>query len=141
MNYMNSKPVDEAVTSLLSSLHFIPGSVFTTDVLYVDFLDRVHTSELKLRSKGLWEVPHPWINLLVPGSKIHEFNARVFKDILRNTSNDPILLYPMKRNTWDERMSGVTPEEKKLVFTSVTIGYRALGGMRQPHCISIMEQF
>lgn len=111
MNYMNSKPVDEAVTSLLSSLHFISGSVFTTDVLYVDFLDRVHTSELKLRSKGLWEVPHPWLNLLVPGSKIHEFNARVFKDILRNTSNGPILVYPMKRNTWDERMSAVTPEE------------------------------
>lgn len=111
MNYMNNKTVDEDVTSLLSSLHFIPESVFTTDVSYVDFLDRVHTSEVKLRSKGLWEVPHPWLNLFVPGSKIHEFDARVFKDILRNTSSGPILIYPMNSNTWDQRMSAVTPEE------------------------------
>eukprot|EP00253_Pinus_taeda_P001187 PITA_01187 len=111
MNYMNNKTVDEDVTSLLSSLHFIPGSVFSTDFSYLDFLDRVHTSELKLRSKGLWDVPHPWLNLLVPGSKIQEFDARVFKDILRNTSSGPILIYPMNSNTWDKRMSAVTPEE------------------------------
>eukprot|EP00253_Pinus_taeda_P003481 PITA_03481 len=110
MNYMNNDTVDQDVTSLLSSLHFIPGSVFTTDVSYLDFLDRVHTSELKLRSKGLWEVPHPWLNILVPGNKIHEFDARVFRDILRNTTSGPILIYPMNSNTWDERMSAMTPE-------------------------------
>ncbi|KAH9299605.1 hypothetical protein KI387_031287, partial [Taxus chinensis] len=91
INYIHgdSNKVDEDVSSLLSSLQFIPGSVFTTDLSYVEFLDRVHTSELKLRSKGLWDVPHPWLNLMVPKTKIHEFDARVFKDILRNTSSGP----------------------------------------------------
>ncbi|XP_057826593.1 cytokinin dehydrogenase 5 isoform X2 [Cryptomeria japonica] len=100
LNYMheNFDKVDEDVTWLLSSLHFIPGSVFMTDLSYVEFLDRVHTSEIKLQKQGLWDVPHPWLNLMVPKSKIHEFDARVFKDILRNTSSGPILIYPMNRN-------------------------------------------
>ncbi|GLJ46756.1 hypothetical protein SUGI_0986060 [Cryptomeria japonica] len=113
LNYMheNFDKVDEDVTWLLSSLHFIPGSVFMTDLSYVEFLDRVHTSEIKLQKQGLWDVPHPWLNLMVPKSKIHEFDARVFKDILRNTSSGPILIYPMNRNKWDDKMSAVTPEE------------------------------
>eukprot|EP01018_Ginkgo_biloba_P038870 Gb_39064 [translate_table: standard] len=103
--------LDEEVNSLLSFLNFIPSSVFTTDLPYADFLDRVHTAELKLRSKGLWDVPHPWLNLFVPKSKIAEFDARVFKDILRNNSNGPILIFPLNRNKWDNRMSAVTPDE------------------------------
>jgi cytokinin dehydrogenase len=47
------------VDALLGELNFIPGTVFTTDLPYVDFLDRVHKAELKLRAKGMWEVPRP----------------------------------------------------------------------------------
>ena len=39
------------------------------------------------RSKGLWEVPHPWLNLFVPRSKIHNFAEEVFGNILTYTSN------------------------------------------------------
>lgn len=119
MNYINNDTVEQDVTSLLASLHFIPGSLFTKDISYLEFLDRVHTSELKLRSKGLWEVAHPWLNLLVPASKIHEFDKRVLKDILRNTSSGPILIYPMNTNTWDERMSAVTPEENNFYLVGL----------------------
>jgi hypothetical protein len=55
---------------------------FTTDLQKVDFLDRVHTAELKLRAKGMWEVPHPWLNLFVPASRIADFDAGVFHGIL-----------------------------------------------------------
>ncbi|PQQ03845.1 cytokinin dehydrogenase 5 [Prunus yedoensis var. nudiflora] len=54
------------IEGLLKKLDFVPTSVFTTDLPYVDFLDRVHKAEMKLRSKGLWDVPHPWLNLFVP---------------------------------------------------------------------------
>ncbi|KAH9315044.1 hypothetical protein KI387_023671 [Taxus chinensis] len=103
--------VDEEIESMLADLDFIPASVFTTDVEYVEFLDRVHTAELKLRAKGLWDVPHPWLNLLIPKSKIAQFDSAVFKDILRNTTSGPILVYPMNRNRWDERSSAVIPDE------------------------------
>ncbi|KAL8144039.1 hypothetical protein V2J09_017071 [Rumex salicifolius] len=89
-NYFRSTPpqlVDQEVDALLNKLNFIPSTVFTTDVPYVDFLDRVHKSELKLRSKGLWEVPHPWLNLFVPKSKIGEFDRGVFKGILGNKTS------------------------------------------------------
>lgn len=114
-NYNDHDPlhvIDEKVESLLGPLAFIPASVFTTDLSYVDFLDRVHTTELKLRSKGLWEVPHPWLNLFIPKSKIADFDAGVFKDILRNTTSGPILIYPMNRSKWDNKTSAVTPDDE-----------------------------
>lgn len=88
----------QEIEALLEKLDFIPTSVFTTDLPYVDFLDRVHKNELKLRSKGLWEVPHPWLNLLVPKSRISDFDNGVFKGILGNKTSGPILIYPMNKD-------------------------------------------
>ncbi|KAK9269900.1 hypothetical protein L1049_025473 [Liquidambar formosana] len=102
--------IDQEVEALLKKLDFIPASVFTTDLPYVDFLDRVHKAELKLRSKGLWDVPHPWLNLFVPKSRIADFDKGVFKGILGNKTSGPILIYPMNKNKWDDRTSVVTPE-------------------------------
>ncbi|CAO2835664.1 unnamed protein product [Amaranthus hypochondriacus] len=111
-NYLEySDSVDQEVDALLKELDFIPASVFTTDLPYVDFLDRVHKAELKLRSKGLWEVPHPWLNLFIPKSRIAEFDQGVFKGILGNKTSGPILIYPMNKHKWDNRTSVVTPNE------------------------------
>ncbi|PIA55912.1 hypothetical protein AQUCO_00700318v1 [Aquilegia coerulea] len=103
--------IDQEVEALLKKLDFIPSSVFTTDLPYVDFLDRVHKAELKLRSKGLWDVPHPWLNLFVPKSRIADFDKGVFKGILGNKTSGPILIYPMNKNKWDSQNSVVTPDE------------------------------
>ncbi|GAU34934.1 hypothetical protein TSUD_312650 [Trifolium subterraneum] len=94
----NADSVDEEIEALLKKLDFIPTSVFTTDVPYVDFLNRVHKAELKLRSKGLWDVSHPWLNLFVPKSRIEDFDKGVFKGILGNKTSGPILIYPMNKN-------------------------------------------
>lgn len=107
----NADTIDQEIEILLKKLNYIPASVFTTDLPYVDFLDRVHKAELKLRSKGLWEVPHPWLNLFVPKSRIAEFDKGVFKGILGNKTSGPILIYPMNKDKWGERSSVVTPEE------------------------------
>ncbi|XP_010932844.1 cytokinin dehydrogenase 5 [Elaeis guineensis] len=104
--------VDQEVEALLKRLEFIPASVFTTDLPYVDFLDRVHKAELKLRAKGLWDVPHPWLNLFVPASRIADFDHGVFRGILGNKTSGPILIYPMNKHKWDERSSAVTPDEE-----------------------------
>ncbi|KAK3223905.1 hypothetical protein Dsin_010930 [Dipteronia sinensis] len=99
------------VENSLSVLSYIPSTLFLSEVSYIQFLDRVHVSEVKLRSKGLWEVPHPWLNLLIPRSKIHNFAEEVFGNILMDTSNGPILIYPVNRSKWDNRTSAVIPEE------------------------------
>lgn len=110
-NYYHPESIDQEVEALLKKLNYIPSSVFTTDLPYVDFLNRVHKAELKLRSKGLWDVPHPWLNLFVPKSRIDDFDKGVFKGILGNKTSGPILIYPMNKNKWDEDTSVVTPNE------------------------------
>ncbi|XP_042519181.1 cytokinin dehydrogenase 3-like [Macadamia integrifolia] len=111
--------VEKELEMLLRDLSFIPGFIFTKDVSYVDFLDRVRSGELKLRSKGLWDIPHPWLNLFVPKSQIMDFDAGVFKGILQQSPNSsgPILVYPMIKSKWDDKMSAVTPDED--IFYSI----------------------
>nr|ALG64948.1 cytokinin oxidase/dehydrogenase 6 [Populus tomentosa] len=112
--YFNRDRIDalnEEVGNLLSQLSYMASPLFLTEVSYLEFLDRVHVSEVKLRSKGLWEVPHPWLNLLIPKSKINDFADEVFGHILTDTSTGPILIYPVNKSKWDNRTSAVLPEE------------------------------
>ncbi|XP_014500129.1 cytokinin dehydrogenase 6 [Vigna radiata var. radiata] len=103
--------VNQEVEKHLSHLNHIPSTLFLTEVTYVDFLDRVHISEVKLRSKGLWDVPHPWLNLFIPKTKIHHFAEVVFGNIVTETSNGPVLIYPVNKSKWDNRTSVVIPDE------------------------------
>ncbi|KAF9664653.1 hypothetical protein SADUNF_Sadunf16G0040600 [Salix dunnii] len=104
--------MNQKTESLLSELNYISSTLFLSEVSYVEFLDRVHLSEIKLRSKGLWEIPHPWLNLLIPRTKIIEFAQEVFGNILTGNSNGPILIYPVNKSKWNNRTSLITPEEE-----------------------------
>ncbi|XP_062208046.1 cytokinin dehydrogenase 4 [Phragmites australis] len=104
--------MEHEVSALLSRLRYIRSTLFHTDVTYMEFLDRVHTSEVKLRAQGLWEVPHPWLNLLIPRSNIHKFAKEVFGKILKDSNNGPILLYPVNKSKWDNKTSVVIPDEE-----------------------------
>ncbi|KAL5664973.1 hypothetical protein ACJX0J_025081, partial [Zea mays] len=46
----------------------------------------------------LGEVPHPWLNLLIPRSSIRRFAKEVFGKILKDSNNGPILLYPVNKS-------------------------------------------
>ncbi|KAK3025765.1 hypothetical protein RJ639_041921 [Escallonia herrerae] len=119
--------VDEELQALLEGLSFIPGFIFNKDASLVDFINRVRSGELSLQSKGLWDVPHPWLNLFVPKSGIMDFNAGVFIDIIhkRNKTSGPTLVYPTNQNKWDDRMSAVTPAED----TIYAVGLLHSGGL------------
>ncbi|XP_074364996.1 cytokinin dehydrogenase 9-like [Apium graveolens] len=101
----------EIYTVFLNKLKYIRFTLFISDVSYVEFLDRVHVAEMKLREIGMWEVPHPWLNLLIPKSSVHEFAQQVFGNILTDTSNGPVLIYPVDKSRWDNKTSMVTPQE------------------------------
>ncbi|XP_010938664.1 cytokinin dehydrogenase 4 [Elaeis guineensis] len=107
-----SDMLNQEVETLLSKLRYIPSMLFQSEVSYLEFLDRVHVSEVKLRSQGLWEVPHPWLNLFIPRTRIHDFAKEVFGKILTDSSHGPILLYPLKKSKWDNRASVVIPDEE-----------------------------
>ncbi|KAK8961652.1 Cytokinin dehydrogenase 9 [Platanthera guangdongensis] len=107
----NHEKMMHEVEGLLSQLRYVPSTLFQSEVSYLEFLDRVHVSEAKLRLKGLWEIPHPWLNLLVPRTGIHAFANEIFGKILTDGSNGPILLYPLNKSKWDNRTSVVIPDE------------------------------
>ncbi|KAJ3701397.1 hypothetical protein LUZ61_005102 [Rhynchospora tenuis] len=112
--------VDQELELLLDDLSFVPGFVFTREVTYVEFLDRVHDGELKLRKTGQWQVPHPWLNLFVPKSRILDFDAGVLKGILgSDKAEGPILIYPMNKKKWNSEMSAIIPDEE--VFYTIGI--------------------
>ncbi|EPS73626.1 hypothetical protein M569_01132 [Genlisea aurea] len=103
--------VDQEVETLLSGLNYIKSTLFISEVSYVDFLDRVHFSEMKLREKGLWDLPHPWLNLLIPRKSIHTFAQEAFGSIVKETTSGPVLIYPVNKSRWRNQTSFVTPEE------------------------------
>ncbi|XP_024960665.1 cytokinin dehydrogenase 3 [Cynara cardunculus var. scolymus] len=123
----NIQTVNEELEEMLKGLSFKNGFKFEKDVSFEDFLNRVRIEELKLQSKGLWDVPHPWLNLFVPKSRILDFNQHVFIDIVQkqNKSSGPFLVYPMNRKKWDGQMSAVIPDDNEDVFYSVGLLHSA----------------
>ncbi|XP_047313265.1 cytokinin dehydrogenase 1-like [Impatiens glandulifera] len=89
---------DLVIRLLLKELNYIKSTLFSSQVSYIEFLDRVHVSELKLQEKGLWEIPHPWLNLLIPKRSIHVFAKGVFGNTVKKMNNGPILIYPVNRS-------------------------------------------
>ena len=71
------------------------------DASYVEFLDRVHGEEVALDKIGLWLVPHPWLNVLVPRSRIADFDRGVFGGILQGTDiAGPLVIYPLNKSKY-----------------------------------------
>ncbi|CAL0304777.1 unnamed protein product [Lupinus luteus] len=90
----------EEVASLLKGLNYIPKFAFEKDQSYEEYHNRLHTTELVAISKGFWNVPHPWLNLFIPRSRISDFNEGVLKNIIlkQNISVGTPLFYPTNRN-------------------------------------------
>ncbi|CAJ1939829.1 unnamed protein product [Sphenostylis stenocarpa] len=126
--------VQKDVADLVKGLSFVPTFIFEKDASYEEFLNRVQADELFLRSKGLWEVTHPWLNIWIPRSRILDFNEGVFKNIIlkQNISSGISLVYPINRNKWDDKMSPVTPEED--VFYAVSF-------LRTADSLDMVEKF
>ncbi|KAK9211851.1 hypothetical protein WN943_001229 [Citrus x changshan-huyou] len=91
----------ERVKQMLKSLKgFVHGFVFEKDVTYLEFLNRVHDEERVLRKKGLWDIPHPWLNIFIPRSRITDLDNGAFRNILlkRNFTSSTVLVYPLLRS-------------------------------------------
>eukprot|EP00250_Pteridium_aquilinum_P017411 c23619_g1_i1 orf=324-2012(-) len=137
-NEADAEFIDDRVSALLAPLHCIPSSIYSTDISYMDFLNRVHAGELKLRAKGLWDIPHPWLNLFIPASKIVEFDAVVFKRMVGKKGAGPIIIYPMNRNKWDARTSVAIPDEE--VFYLVALLRSPSGVAGEPSTEELLQE-
>jgi FAD/FMN-containing dehydrogenase len=88
-------PNDAALTAGLS---FVPGTLATSDVSYFDFVNRLAPTVAFLKSIGAWGLPHPWLNLFVPGYAATSFvQAALDSTATADTGQGPILIYPFRR--------------------------------------------
>lgn len=95
--YAPSAPPDDA--ALLAALSFLPGTEAATDSTYFDFANRLAPLVAFLQQIGAWFVPHPWLDLFVPGDQVESFVQSVLATTTpADTGNGPILLYPFKRD-------------------------------------------
>ncbi|XP_012451303.1 cytokinin dehydrogenase 7 [Gossypium raimondii] len=112
-HYRNSdqpSTVDMAVSRLVRGLGFVDGLISQVDVSYMGFLLRVKRAEQDAKANGVWDNPHPWLNLFVSKSDIVDFDRTVFKKMVKNGIGGPMLIYPLLRSKWDSRTSVALPE-------------------------------
>ncbi|GMG99170.1 hypothetical protein Nepgr_001010 [Nepenthes gracilis] len=102
--------VDAIVDRLLGRLRFCENLRFEVDSSYMEFLLRVKKVEQRAKANGIWDAPHPWLNLFISKRDIADFDRVVFSKILKDGIGGPMLVYPLLRSRWDDRTSVVLPE-------------------------------
>lgn len=90
----------QAVSRLVGRLGFVERLKFQVDISYMEFLLRVKRVEEVAKANGIWDSPHPWLNLFVSKSDIVDFDRTVFKSMLKNGIGGPMLIYPLLRSKW-----------------------------------------
>ncbi|CAK8564041.1 unnamed protein product [Lathyrus sativus] len=113
--------IHQEIETLVQGLNFVPTFIFEKNVSYEEFLNRVHSDELALRKEGLWDIPHPWLNMFVPKSRMADFDEGVFKGIIlkQNITAGLVIVYPTNKAKWDDNMSAVTPNEEIFYIVSL----------------------
>lgn len=87
---------------LLSGLSFVPGTVQSHDSSYFDFANRLAPLVAFLRSIGVWDFPHPWLNVFIPADKAQAFVREVLESTTaEDLGQGPVLLYPFRADRVD----------------------------------------
>ncbi|KAL8107360.1 cytokinin dehydrogenase 7 [Apium graveolens] len=131
----DSSTVNTVVNRIIGRLRFVDGLRYEMELSYMDFLLRVKRVEQEARCNGIWDSPHPWLNLFVSKTDIASFDRLVFKQILNQGVGGPMLVYPLRRSKWDNRTSVVLPEGE--IFYLVALLRSALPYPKGP---SVEEQ-
>ncbi|GAB2222985.1 hypothetical protein Droror1_Dr00017118 [Drosera rotundifolia] len=90
--------IDEVVEGLLGGLSYVPELRFEVDLSYKDFLLRVKKVEEEAKANGIWDAPHPWLNIFMSKADIVDFDRTVFKKMLKDGIGGPMLVYPLLRS-------------------------------------------
>ena len=74
------------------------GGIDVFEFNYFDWQNRLATVVAELQESGVWEYPHPWLNLFLPGSQVKSYVSSVLQTLTASEVKDPILLYPFRRS-------------------------------------------
>ncbi|KAM0896297.1 hypothetical protein ACQ4PT_023304 [Festuca glaucescens] len=93
----------------LREMSYIRPHMYSAEVSYLDFLNRVRMEEESLRRQGLWDVPHPWLNMFVPRHGIARLKELLMDTVLAGHFDGAILVYPLLADKWNKNTSAVVP--------------------------------
>jgi cytokinin dehydrogenase len=84
--------------TLLSGLSPLAGATVVEEHSYFDWANRLASFVAFLQSTGAWALPHPWLDLFLPGHAVDSFVGSVLTNLTpAQTGNGPVLCYPFKR--------------------------------------------
>lgn len=86
--------------ALLAGLGFIPGTEETIDRSFFDFANRLAPIVELLIQLGFWQLPHPWLDMFVPGMEAPSFIQNVLDQESAETMGpgSVILIYPFLKS-------------------------------------------
>ena len=106
-------PSDEA---LLRGLNF-DGGIDILEFSYFDWQNRLAIAVSELQESGIWEYPHPWLNLFLPASQVKSYVCSVLQTLTASEVKDPILLYPLRRSKLTRPFIKTPKEETVYLFS------------------------
>ena len=103
--------------SLLSGLAFNPGTQSAQDMTYFDYVNRLAPLVAFLRQIGVWDFPHPWINLFVPAVNAQILIGETLDNLtVDDVGQGPILIYPFNREAFQAPLFRVPDSRHFFVF-------------------------
>ena len=76
---------------------WLPNGHFAADLPYLHYIDRLGPVEDTLTELGLWQLPHPMLDLLLPGSQAAAFLVELLASVDPADVAGPVLIYPYHR--------------------------------------------
>lgn len=92
------------------------GGYFVSTLPYLDYIDRLGPVEQQLRQLGLWQLPHPMLDVIVPGSQAHSFLAETLASLSPAEVAGPVLIYPYERQRLSTPLFRAPAEPRVLLF-------------------------
>uniref|UniRef100_A0ACD5V5X6 Uncharacterized protein n=1 Tax=Avena sativa TaxID=4498 RepID=A0ACD5V5X6_AVESA len=133
--------IDHVVELVSGEMSYMRPHVYSAEVSYFDFLNRVRMEEESLRRQGLWDVPHPWLNMFVPKHGIARLKDLLMDTVLAGHFDGAVLVYPLLTDKWDRNTSAVVPSTPDGVMYIVSVLRSADPSRCGPGCVEeILEQ-
>lgn len=103
--------------SLLSGLAFNPGTQTAQDMSYFNYLNRLAPLIAFLRQIGVWDLPHPWVNLFVPAANAQTLIGETLATLtVDDIGQGPILIYPFNRKLFSAPFFRVPDSRHFFIF-------------------------
>ncbi|MDJ0899921.1 MAG: FAD-binding protein [Xenococcus sp. MO_188.B8] len=101
----------------LEELSILPQGGFVRKESLYNYLNRLEYQIKIAREAGLWQVPHPWLDVLLPHQQAQDFIQKALGELtLENIGNGVILIYALQASKLKTPFFNCTDSETPILF-------------------------